>query len=108
MGGPMGVYEDFPSKNDELSLIKGAIGTVPMLGMCLGSQLIAHSLDARVYPNEKDEKPVKEIGYYTVQLTPEGKAKGLRSPLPFRVHTGDGPRACRGQSRMDARELRSR
>ena len=71
MGGPMGVYEEFPSRNDELSLIKAALGTIPTLGICLGSQLIAHALGARVYPNEK------EIGYYTVQLTPEGKANPL-------------------------------
>ena len=77
MGGPMAVYEEFPSKNDELSLVKAAIGTVPMLGMCLGSQLIAHALGARVHPNERDAKPAKEIGYYTVHLTPEGKAHRL-------------------------------
>ncbi len=77
MGGPMGVYEKFFSKNDEMSLIKAALGTVPMLGICLGSQLIAHALGARVYPNEKDAKPAKEIGYYSVHLTPEGRANRL-------------------------------
>ena len=68
MGGPMGVYDEFPSKHDELALIKAAAGTVPMLGICLGSQLLAHALGARVYPNGK------EVGYYSVQLTPEGQA----------------------------------
>src|SRR5713101_3422793 len=77
MGGPMGVYEDFPSKGDELTLIKAAIGKIPMLGICLGSQLLAHALGARVYPNEKDGKPAKEIGYDTVALTPEGSADRL-------------------------------
>src|SRR6266536_1755872 len=77
MGGPMSVYEDFPSKNDELAMINGAIGTIPTLGICLGSQLIAHALGARVYPNERDAKPAKEIGYDTVQLTPEGSAHRL-------------------------------
>ena len=82
MGGPMAVYEDFPSKKDELALIKAAIGTVPMLGICLGSQLLAHALGARVYPNERDGKPAKEVGYYTVQLTPDGQASGLLERFP--------------------------
>jgi GMP synthase-like glutamine amidotransferase len=77
MGGPMGVYEDYPAKSDEMALINAAIGTIPTLGICLGSQLIAHALGARVYPNERDAKPAKEIGYYTVRLTPEGAANRL-------------------------------
>lgn len=77
MGGPMGVYEEYPSRNAELALIKSAMGTIPMLGICLGSQLIAHALGAHVYPNEQDAKPAKEIGYYTVRLTAEGSANRL-------------------------------
>ena len=77
MGGPMGVYEDFASKDDELTLIKAAMGVIPTLGICLGGQLIAHALGARVYPNQIDARPAKEIGYYTVQLTPEGSAHRL-------------------------------
>jgi GMP synthase-like glutamine amidotransferase len=77
MGGPMGVNEDYPSKNDVVALIKAAIGTIPMLGICLGSQLIAHALGARVYPNERDGARAKEIGYDTVRLTPEGSADRL-------------------------------
>ena len=77
MGGPMGVHEDYPAKHDEIAIIKAAIGTIPMLGICLGSQLIAHALGARVYANEHDGKPAKEIGYYTVHLTPEGAANRL-------------------------------
>jgi GMP synthase-like glutamine amidotransferase len=77
MGGPTSVYEEYPSKNDEIALIKAALGTIPMLGLCLGSQLIAHALGARVYPNETHGKRAKEIGYYTVRLTPEGTAHRL-------------------------------
>jgi GMP synthase-like glutamine amidotransferase len=86
MGGPMAVYEDYPSKSDEMALIKAVLGTIPMLGICLGSQLIAHALGARVYPNEIDAQPAKEIGYYTVRLTLEGSAnrlfKGFDSEVP--------------------------
>lgn len=77
MGGSMGVYEDFPSKYDELTFIKSAIDKIPIIGFCLGSQLLAHALGAKVYPNEQDGKRVKEIGYYDVELT----EVGLRDPL---------------------------
>jgi hypothetical protein len=50
---------------------------LPKGKICLGSQLVAHALGARVYPNERDGEPAKEIGYYTVHLTPEGKADPL-------------------------------
>jgi GMP synthase-like glutamine amidotransferase len=77
MGGPMGVYDEFPSKRDEIALIQAAVGTMPVLGVCLGSQLLAHALGARVYPNERDGRPAKEVGYSTVQLTAEGMAHPL-------------------------------
>ncbi|MBY0539717.1 type 1 glutamine amidotransferase [Patescibacteria group bacterium] len=77
LGGSMGVYEEYPGKVDELSAISAHIGTVPMLGICLGAQLLAHALGAKVYPYFKEGKRCKEIGYYDVQLTPEG----VQSPL---------------------------
>src|SRR5579872_6686983 len=52
MGGPMGVYEDYPSKNDEISFIKEALDKIPILGFCLGSQLLAYALGAKVYKNQ--------------------------------------------------------
>ncbi len=98
MGGPMGVYEDrkaYPSKEDELRIIKGAIRKkVPTLGICLGSQLLAHALDARVYPNMVQDRRVKEIGYYNnVDLTQDGLSslilKGFQSPLKVLQWHGD-------------------
>jgi GMP synthase (glutamine-hydrolysing) len=74
MGGPMGVYEDYASKNDEVKFIKDNIGKLPMISFCLGSQLLAYALGAKVYKNEFDGKIVKEIGYYDVSLTERGKA----------------------------------
>lgn len=89
MGGPMGVYEAdrFPFLKRELAYIKKAIAAEkPVLGICLGSQLIAHALGARVYPNKR-----KEIGWYRVRLTPEGKKDSLfkggpASPWVFQWH----------------------
>lgn len=53
MGGPMGVYEAdrFPHLRDEIALIRAAHGVVPVLGICLGSQLVAAALGASVKPS---------------------------------------------------------
>lgn len=96
MGGPMGVYESkdkFSSKEDELTFIKGAIGKIPILGICLGSQLLAHALGANVHPNEKNGKRVKEIGYCDIDLTREGSIdpifRGFTSPVKVLEWHGD-------------------
>lgn len=93
MGGPMGVYENYPSEADELSFIRANLGKLPMIGFCLGSQLIAHALGAKVYPNERDGRRIKEIGYYDVELTPEGSGdplfRGFTSPVKVLQWHGD-------------------
>jgi GMP synthase (glutamine-hydrolysing) len=71
LGGPMGVHdtERYPHLSLETKLIESAAGDeMPVLGICLGAQLIASALGARVYPNG-----VKEIGWY--DLTPTVAAK---------------------------------
>lgn len=69
MGGPMGVYEEktYPWLADEKAFIRAAIEAgKPVLGICLGSQLIAAALGARVYRNGQ-----KEIGWFPAQLSEE-------------------------------------
>jgi len=66
MGGPMGVYESdrYPHLLDEQKLIESALRAgAPVLGICLGSQLLAATLGARVYPGAQ-----KEIGWFPVRL----------------------------------------
>jgi GMP synthase (glutamine-hydrolysing) len=75
LGGPIGAYEErtYPFLRDELQLIEAALRrNVPTLGICLGAQLLARALGARVYRG-----PAREIGIGPVALTPAG----LQSPL---------------------------
>lgn len=79
LGGPMNVDEtkDFPNLKYEVKLIQEAIKKdIPVLGICLGSQLVAKALGAKVYPNKS-----KEIGWYNLYLTAEGKKDPVLSKL---------------------------
>ncbi|HET8696771.1 MAG TPA: glutamine amidotransferase [Gammaproteobacteria bacterium] len=76
LGGPIGVYEDdlYPFLDAETALIARRLAAQrPTLGICLGSQLMAKALGARVYPSA-----VKEIGWAPLALTAEGHASPLR------------------------------
>lgn len=67
MGGPMGVYEQerYPFIGDELRLIEDALRrSKPVLGVCLGSQLLASVLGSQVRKGTK-----KEIGWHAVTLS---------------------------------------
>ncbi len=64
MGGPMGVYEEdrYPFLKEEKEFIRRAFEkNVPILGVCLGAQLIASALGKNVYPYRK------ELGWFTVE-----------------------------------------
>jgi GMP synthase-like glutamine amidotransferase len=100
LGGPMNVYEEdqYPFLREEDLFIKEAIQKgKSMLGICLGAQLIAKALGARVF-----KAPVKEIGWYDVSLTRIGSRDPLFSCLPktfsvFQWHgdTFDIPRSAK-------------
>jgi GMP synthase-like glutamine amidotransferase len=80
LGGPMNVYEEerYPFLRDEDLFIKDAIQKgKAILGICLGAQLIAKALGAKVF-----KAPVKEIGWYDVSLTKTGSQDPLFSELP--------------------------
>jgi len=68
MGGPMSVHEvdQYPFLAAEMDWIQEAVERrVPLLGICLGSQLLAKAVGANVYPNQ-----VKEIGWYPLEILP--------------------------------------
>jgi GMP synthase (glutamine-hydrolysing) len=80
LGGPMNVYEEarYPFLRMEDFFIKEAIQRgKSILGICLGAQLIAKALGARVF-----KAPVKEIGWYDVSLTRIGSIDPFFSQLP--------------------------
>ena len=82
LGGPIGAYEEslYPFLVGELKSIERRLRAMkPTLGICLGSQLMARALGARVYPGG-----VKEIGWSPLSLSEEG----LRSCL---APLGDTP-----------------
>lgn len=80
MGGPMGAYEDerLPWLVTEKALIAAAVraGT-PYWGVCLGAQLLAASLGARVYPG-----PRAEVGVLPVTLTRQARQDPVFAEAP--------------------------
>ncbi len=78
LGGPIGVYEQdaYPFIADEIAAIAARLAAgKPMLGICLGAQMMAAALGASVAPG-----PVKEIGWAPLTLSPAGR-KSVLAPL---------------------------
>jgi GMP synthase (glutamine-hydrolysing) len=80
MGGPMAAWEDekYPWLKDEANLIQACIkaGT-PVLGICLGSQLVARAGGGRNYRGG-----MPEMGWYPIDLEDAGKADPLFAGIP--------------------------
>jgi GMP synthase-like glutamine amidotransferase len=110
MGGPMSANDDLSYLRRELRSIEEAVGSgTPVLGVCLGAQMIAKALGAKVYRNE-----VREIGWAPVYWTDAARQDavfgGLTQPetvLHWHGETFDMPSgaewlawsdACRNQA----------
>ncbi len=97
MGGPMGAYDTdrFPWLADEIAVLRRRLAADrPTLGVCLGSQLIAAALGARVRKG-----PAREIGFAPIDLTDAGRAGPLRhladaDMLHWHGDTFDVPPGC--------------
>ncbi len=77
MGGPMGVYEAgiYPWMRAEIDFVERRIAAdKPLLGVCLGSQMIAKALGANVYKGQQG----KEIGWHPVTMNEAGLGTPLR------------------------------
>ncbi|HEY8282935.1 MAG TPA: type 1 glutamine amidotransferase [Chloroflexota bacterium] len=80
MGGTMNALDDahFPYLPLVVQAMRDACQRgLPTLGVCLGGQLLARALGARVY-----RKEIPEVGYYPVELTAAGRADPLFQSLP--------------------------
>ncbi|HEY4352619.1 MAG TPA: glutamine amidotransferase [Paraburkholderia sp.] len=76
LGGPIGAYDDnrYPTLGPLLSMIEKRVAAgLPTLGICLGAQLIARAMGARVYPAGQTE-----IGWTPLTLTEPGRASSIR------------------------------
>jgi GMP synthase (glutamine-hydrolysing) len=90
MGGPMAVYQTdrFPFLKDEMRLIEAAVAQgKPVLGVCLGAQIVAAALGAQVEKNPAG----KEIGWAPVRLSAAAQADQLfrgfaETITPFHWH----------------------
>ncbi|HKN12934.1 MAG TPA: type 1 glutamine amidotransferase [Candidatus Binatus sp.] len=81
MGGPMGVYQTdrYPWLRDEMRLIEDAMKlNLPVLGVCLGAQILAAALGAKVDRNPNG----KEIGWHPIRLHDSAKDDRLMRGLP--------------------------
>jgi len=109
MGGSMGVGDigdaRWPFLKDEVELVARTLKSdLPVLGICLGAQLMAHALGARVYPCLVGDPPVRhrEVGWGAVTFIPpagtEAALEGLdESEVVLHWHgdTFDLPRGAR-------------
>jgi GMP synthase (glutamine-hydrolysing) len=97
LGGPIGVYDHaaYPIVSAERRFLEARLREGrPTLGICLGAQLMAAALGARVYPG-----PSKEIGWSALELTPEGRTHPLAAldgvpVLHWHGDTFDLPDGC--------------
>lgn len=82
MGGPMSVKDEkqYPFLKKEKMFVENWLKSdKPLLGICLGAQLIAEITNARVY-----KAPVAEIGWHELFLTPQGEKDPLFRLFPQR------------------------
>lgn len=98
LGGPIGAYEDdrYPWLAAEIEFVRRRLNSKrPLIGICLGAQLMARALGARVYPG-----PEKEIGWAPLTITQAGLATPLSAlaEVPAMLHwhgdTFDLPAGC--------------
>lgn len=85
MGGPQSVndLQQYPYLRDEIQFVQHAIQQdKPVLGVCLGAQIIARALGAEV-----QKSPYKEVGLFPLELTVAGQQDPLFQQFPAQFHS---------------------
>jgi GMP synthase-like glutamine amidotransferase len=105
LGAPESANDDLQYLKDELTLIvKATQKNIPVLGICLGSQLIAKAFGAQVYPG-----PKKEIGFYhDIKIDETAKSSlfsGISNPFTVFHWHGDTFDIPTGAKRLAYSEL---
>jgi GMP synthase (glutamine-hydrolysing) len=80
LGGPIGVYDqqDYPFLKDEIALIGQRMAAhKPILGICLGAQMMAAAAGAKVFPGDKGA----EIGWFPLEASPNPAPPAWFAPL---------------------------
>jgi GMP synthase-like glutamine amidotransferase len=78
MGGTMAAYEDFPGRSAELALLRAALDAdIPVLGVCLGAQLLAVAAGGAARPGNG-----AQIGWADVRMTEAAHADALFTAVP--------------------------
>lgn len=80
MGGPMSVNDENKYqwlKQEKLFIEKAIAKNKTVIGICLGAQLIANVLGSKIYKNN-----FKEIGWFDIELTAEGKQNKIFKDFP--------------------------
>ncbi len=107
MGGPMSAYQEkqHPWIVQELALLQQAVkAKLPVLGVCLGAQMLAQALGAQVHA-----APVKEIGWYPLMREPGADGDPLmaafgQTETVFQWH-GDAFQTPKGAVRLASSPL---
>ena len=84
LGGPMGIfdYHNYPWLLDEKKFIEKTINAgKTVLGICLGAQLVADVLGAKISKNH-----YKEIGWYPIQMTKESFTQKPFNAFPYQLN----------------------
>ncbi|MGW3104297.1 methyltransferase domain-containing protein [Streptomyces sp. NPDC001100] len=81
MGGAMAAYEDFPGRDAELALLRAALDAeIPVLGVCLGAQLLAVAAGGAGRPGDG-----AQIGWAGVRMTEAARNDALFAGIPERL-----------------------
>jgi len=81
-GGPQAAYGTEPWLATEMALIRDAHGAgIPVVGLCLGAQLLAAALGGEVR-----KSPTPEVGWFDVKLSPVGREEALLAGVAWTSH----------------------